>query len=157
MRILPAVALAFALFTLPAVAQDDLAERKELALQLVQITTTDSVMGPMIDAVWPAVEAQLGPNPDAQLVTELKQVFTDEISGALVDVIDDIAAAYAGEFTKDELTEIVAFYQSDAGTKLISRQGALMAQMMPAITTRLQETLPGAMQRVMEAAQARTR
>ena len=76
-----------------------------------------------------------------------------EIKAALGDVIDEIASAYANVFTLDELTAINKFYLSDAGTKLIANQGALMQQMLPTITTRLQETMPQAMENVIREAE----
>ena len=119
----------------------------------IDLTTADSVMGPMIDAIWPTIETQLPSDISLEVANRLKGTFTTEIKAALGDVMDDMALAYANVFTLEELTAINKFYLSDAGTKLIANQGVLMQQMLPTITTRLQETMPQAMENVIREAE----
>jgi hypothetical protein len=151
MRIVFVFLLAF--LALPALAQDaDRGKRVEQGRILVDLTTADSVIGPMLDAMWPAVEAQL-PGLSDEIAERLKATFGTEIKSALSDVLDEIAALYADNFTLEELTAINKFYASGPGAKLVSTQGTLMQQMLPTITARLQETLPGAIQNVVEEAE----
>jgi hypothetical protein len=152
MRIVAALLLIF--FTAaPALAQDDLERRIEQARVFVDLTTTDSVMGPMVDAVWPTVEMQLPSDIPLEVAERLKGTFADEIKAALSDVLDDFAKAYADVFTLEELVAINKFYASDVGLKLVGNQGALMQQMLPTITARLTETMPAAMQNVVREAE----
>jgi hypothetical protein len=67
-------------------------------------------------------------------------------------VVDDYAKLYAEGFTLDELNAIVAFYESDAGKKLVAAQPKIMNEMLPTLTSKLQVSLPIAMQSVMDEA-----
>ena len=147
-------ALLIALLTIaPVAAQDDLERRIEQARIFVDLTTADSVMGPMVDAVWPSVEVQLPSDIPLEVANRLKGTFGDEIKAALGDVLDDFAKAYADVFTLEELVAINKFYASDVGIKLVGNQGALMQQMLPTITARLTATMPQAMENVIREAE----
>ena len=152
MRIAAALLL-FLLAVAPVAAQDDLGKRIEQARIFIDLTTADAVMGPMVDAVWPTVEMQLPGDVPLEVANRLKGTFADEIKAALGDVMDDFASAYAEAFSLEELTAINKFYLSDAGAKLIANQGVLMQRMLPTITTRLQETMPQAMENVINEAE----
>ena len=52
MRRLAAVLLLLAFSAAPAFAQDDRSKRVDLARAFVELTSADSVMNPMIDAIW---------------------------------------------------------------------------------------------------------
>lgn len=147
-------ALVLALLALPAFAQDDdRGKRLEQGRVLVDLTTADSVIGPMLDAMWPTIEMQLPGTISLEVTERLKATFGTEIKSALTDVLDEIAGLYADNFTLDELIAINKFYASGPGTKLVTTQGKLMQQMLPTLTARLQETLPGAIQTVVEQAE----
>ena len=152
--------LLFAAIALPALAQDaDIEQRRALAREYVELTTADAVMGPMIDAMWPAIEAQMG-GPGAvptEILPELKAAFTAEIDTAMEGAMDEIAGAYADEFTLDDLTAILAFYRSAPGQKAITVQPVIMNRMLPVLTARLQASLPGAIERVVEEASKRAK
>lgn len=149
------VALAFTLFALPAFAQAaDHDKRLEQARIFVGLTTAESVMAPMIDAMWPNVEMQLPRELNLEVVERMKTTFAEEITATLADVFDELAAAYAGAFTLEELVSINKFYSSPTGAKLIAQQGPLMQEMMPSITTRLQQSLPAAITTLLTEAQA---
>jgi hypothetical protein len=152
MRVVAAL-LAFLFAVAPVAAQDDLDRRIEQARIFVDLTTADSVMGPMVDAVWPSVEMQLPGDIPLEVAERLKGTFADEIKAALGDVLDDFTAAYANVFTLEELVAINKFYASDAGLKLVANQGALMQEMLPTITARLTATMPAAMENVIREAE----
>lgn len=155
MRLLVTLSFLLAL-ALPAFAQDDLAQRRTVAHELVQITTADAVMTPMVDAIWPTLEAQItagSPNADKAVLAALKDAFAAELLSTMADVVDDFAGLYANAFTLDELNAIVAFYRSGPGSKLIAEQPKVMDEMLPKLTAKLQTSLPLAMQKVMEQAQ----
>jgi hypothetical protein len=152
MRIVAALMLV--LLTLPAFAQDgDRARRIEQAQMFVELTTADSVMAPMLDAMWPTVEMQLPSSLNPEVTARFKETFTTEIVSALSDVFDELAVLYADNFTLDELMALNKFYAGGAGAKLLANQGRLMQEMLPTLTARLTETMPGAIQRLMEQAE----
>lgn len=148
-------ALFLALLALPAFAQDtDRGKRVEQGRALVDLTTTDSVIGPMLDAMWPTVEVQIPGTLNPEVADRLKGTFGSEIRSALADVLDELAGLYADNFTLEELVAINKFYGSATGLKLVSKQGTLVQQMLPTITARLQQTMPGAIQSVIDEAKA---
>ena len=152
MRIVAALILI--LFTVPAFAQDDHARRVEQARIFVDLTTAESVMAPILDAMWPTVEMQLPSGINNEVAGRLKVTFNAEITAALTDVFDEIAVLYADNFTLAELQSLNKFYASGAGAKLLETQGSLMQQMLPTLTARLTESMPGAIERVIEQAEA---
>lgn len=142
-----------------ALGQDaGLPQRQDVARQLVQLTTADAVLGPMVDAIWPSIETQLtaggGPRPEPAVLEMLKTAFTTELNATMGEVIDDMANAYAQRFTLEELNAVLGFYRSPAGAKLIAAQPGIMSEMLPKLTTKLQASLPGVMQKVIADAQA---
>lgn len=153
MRLIAAVIVLVAAVS-AAFAQDDRPKRVELAGEYVALTTADSVMQPMIDAIWPSIAVQFGGTVEPAVEEGLKEVFSTEIKTALADVMDQLAGLYADAFTLSELEAIVKFYRSETGAKLISSQGGLMQEMLPAMTARLEETLPEAVERVLAEAEA---
>ncbi len=86
------------------------------------------------DTVWPSVEADIrksNPQVSDALLEEFKRV---ELSGArsmVAKLVGVEAQYYAETFTAEELQDILDFYRSPAGTKMISSKPQLMAKMMP--------------------------
>ena len=154
MRLILAFLLMFATAA-PTLAQSDQAERETLARELVEMTTAESVMTPMIDAMWPNIEMQItaGGEVDPQILASLKEVLIAELRVAMSNVMDDFVASYAGSFTLPELEAILTFYRSAPGTKLINVQPVIMQELLPKLTAELQQTIPGAVQRVVEEAE----
>ena len=122
MRIVAALLLV--LFAVaPVAAQDDLGKRIEQARIYIDLTTADSVMGPMVDAIWPTIEMQLPSDISLEVANRLKGTFATEIKAALGDVMDDIASAYADVFTLEELTAINKFYAVRRGRQAHRQPG----------------------------------
>jgi len=59
-------------------------------------------------------------------------IFSQKAQQRLGELTDVIATIYANNFTVDELHQITAFYQSEAGQKYLSRQQAILQQSMAA-------------------------
>jgi len=154
MRLLLALSIIIATAA-PGFAQSDVEQRETLARELVEITTADSVMTPMIDAMWPNIEMQItaGAQVDPQVLASLKQVLIAELDTAMDAVMGDFVASYAEIFTLPELEAILAFYRSDAGRKMMAQQPVIMQELLPKLTAELQQTVPQAIQRVVEEAE----
>lgn len=59
-----------------------------------------------------------------------KEVFTKEARGTLTGLYDKMAELYMAEFTQDEIKELVAFYNTDLGKKLATKQLGLTQKAM---------------------------
>ncbi|GAA4280175.1 DUF2059 domain-containing protein [Gaetbulibacter aestuarii] len=70
--------------------------------------------------------AQIG-----QMVPEDKKVdYTAEAEGTLDDLYSKMADIYMAEFTQGEIEQLVAFYKTDLGKKLASKQTSLTQKAM---------------------------
>jgi hypothetical protein len=62
----------------------------------------------------------------SQEIDEVFALMTDKFVARRNELMDRIAPLYAGKFSLDELTEILAFYKSDVGAKFIGAQSELI-------------------------------
>jgi hypothetical protein len=120
----------------PAVAQeaqppspsDPSAERVALATHIVEMTATDEEMETMMAVMRPALRAsplarEPGRDPD-----HVGAVYEEEVSMQFRAIKTEIAQLYAATFTEAELREILAFYQSPTGARLIEQQPAILEE-----------------------------
>ena len=61
-------------------------------------------------------------------LTEVAPAVAQQLAGSELQVRDGIAELYASEFTEQELKELVAFYKSPLGQKLIDTEPKVVAQ-----------------------------
>lgn len=130
----------------PAVAApspDDagLARREALARRYFTAVRMDQQMSLMIKSLMPMMlQQQKAAHPG--MTDDQMAVVTEATTEAMADFtpkyLDRVAHAYAETFTEDELTQIVAFYESPVGQSVIDKNAALM----PQITSILQDMLP---------------
>jgi hypothetical protein len=107
--------------------------RKLLALMHVD-QTIDRMMGSLVPVMTSAVVGSLDSNDTTRAVMQqmesqlngrerLMAIFSEEIGSgfraAYPSIIDSAAHEYASRFTKQELDEIVAFYSSGTGAKVV--------------------------------------
>lgn len=65
------------------------------------------------------------------MVTEgNKEAYTEEAKGTLVGLYEKMAELYMGEFNREEIKQLTAFYESDLGKKLASKQLGLTQKAM---------------------------
>lgn len=118
----------------PLHAQEISPEQLDLARKYVELTDRAQVYE--ISVVQTGIDTYqtlLAQNPE--LSTELDEVVGNTVQayrGRKNELIDQFARVYAQRFTTDELTEIVAFYESDLGQKL-SQQNFEANQQLTAI------------------------
>ena len=58
-----------------------------------------------------------------------------EFTKQLPPLIDAMAAVYAQHFTKDELTEVTAFYDSPVGRKMVKEMPQILSESMTVAQT----------------------
>ena len=61
---------------------------------------------------------------------ENKTKYTEEANGTLAGLYDKMADLYMTEFTKNEIDELIAFYNTDLGKKLAEKQLPLAQKAM---------------------------
>lgn len=98
--------------TLSIQAQDH-SEFKTQTIEFIKLTGT-------ADAFDNAI-SQIG----AMVPTDKKEAYTKEAKGTLGDLYSQLADLYMKEFTEKEIKELVAFYNTDLGKKLASKQTQL--------------------------------
>ena len=96
-------------FTVQVQAQENTAFKSD-AIELIKATGVDSAFD---DAI-----AQLGGN----VAETKKEEYVKEAKGTLTDLYSKMAELYMAEFTQAEVKELLAFYQSDLGKKMASKQ-----------------------------------
>ncbi len=141
LRILPAVGLALglALTSLPAAAQQAaapvakpspaaVAAAKEiLAMKNANAMYANAVPG-MVQKTKDALMAQnLNYQKD---LNEVAPLVVQALAGREKEIGEGMAQAYAAEFTEQELKDLVTFYKSPLGQKLIANEPRAIAQSM---------------------------
>ncbi|WP_421792194.1 DUF2059 domain-containing protein [Hyphobacterium sp.] len=121
-------ALAMLVVTAAAQAQDN---RQALAEQVVRESGADSMMIQTIQATSPLIiEAFRADVPDlTQPEGEMiVGYFIDEIRTLMPQFIAEISAIYAQNFTEEELQQLLDFYRSPVGQRLIEVQPQIATQ-----------------------------
>tara|TARA_R110000868_G_scaffold252763_5_gene509471 strand:+ start:1379 stop:1750 length:372 start_codon:yes stop_codon:yes gene_type:complete len=70
--------------------------------------------------------AQIG----AMVSPDNLEAYTNEANGTLDGLYDKMADLYMGEFTQDDIKQLVAFYSTDLGKKLAEKQLGLTQKAM---------------------------
>jgi hypothetical protein len=122
-----AAAVALTLLASPAAFAAD-APNIAIAKQLMNVTGATTVFNPLIAGV---VEQSrllyLQQNP--MLGKDLNEIATKiraDLQPRFSELVDEMAKIYADAFTEQEMKEIVAFYQTPAGKKLLEQQPKLV-------------------------------
>jgi hypothetical protein len=129
LKIVPAACLAFALAlgAVPATAQQPAAPspaaiaaaREILTLKNASAMYANAVPG-MVDKVKGTL---IGQNLNYQKdLNELAPIIVKQLAGREQEIGDGMVGVYAGEFTEQELKDLVAFYKSPLGQKLITNE-----------------------------------
>jgi hypothetical protein len=104
------------------------------AKELVALKGGAVMFDPLIPGVIESAKNQLVPtNP--QLSGPLNEVATQlhkEYAAKRAELLDIIAQAYAKRFTEAELKDIVAFYKTTAGKKMIAQEPAAIQESLTA-------------------------
>ncbi len=126
-----AAAVALTLLASPAAFAAD-APNIALAKQMLTVTNATQVFTPLIPGV---VEQSrllyLQQNPGlGKDLTEIATKIRADLQPRFTELIDAMAKMYADAFTEQEMKDIISFYQSAAGKKLIAEQPKLVDSSM---------------------------
>lgn len=130
LKIVPAACLAFALAlgTVPATAQQQPAAPSPAAIAAAkEILTLKNASAMYANAVPGMVEkvkgTLIGQNLNYQKdLNELAPIVAKQLAGREQEIGDGMVGVYAGEFTEQELKDLVAFYKSPLGQKLLTNE-----------------------------------
>jgi hypothetical protein len=129
-----AVVAALAAAVPPALAQapQPSAAALTVAKQLVDVTGATALFSPLIAGV---VEQSkllyLQQNPMLQKdLNEIAAQMRTELEPRFAEITNEVAKEYATHFTEQELKDILAFYQSAAGKKMLQQQPVVVNNSM---------------------------
>lgn len=132
LKIVPAAcfALVLALGAVPATAQQQAAPAEPSAASIAaarEILTLKNASAMYANAVPGMVEkvkgTLIGQNLNYQKdLNELAPIVTKQLAGREQEIGDGMVGVYAGEFTEQELKDLVTFYKSPLGQKLITNE-----------------------------------
>lgn len=129
-RPLPAVlALLLALLVLPARGDD--VRRLEKAQILMQLSGSQALADQTLLLVTRQAEELLAhenPGREAEVTALVRDHFLPEARAALPELSRGIAGLYAAHFTLAELDQMIAFYKTPAGRKLVALSPTILQQ-----------------------------
>jgi hypothetical protein len=157
-RIVALAAIAFALAPLisapmilipltPAQAEEPNADALAAATELFGLLSKDMI-GQVVENVtaqtWPAMEASLranNPNADPEAFGAMRKEFEAIQKEYMADVLHDAPAIYARNFTAAELHDMMAFYKTPTGAKMLRVTPQITTEILSVITPRLKEIM----------------
>jgi uncharacterized protein len=172
MRVLHALAFAAALTLAGSFAPQSRAEPPngqppvakeavDAARDLLMLMSHDMIMrlvGQVTTQMWPAIESRLrayNKSLDdaglADLRKELERIQVDY----MMNIVKDGPAIYARHFTAQELREIIAFYRTPTGRKLLDTTPQLSAEVAAMITPHMPEFYGRTMEAFVKALRSR--
>jgi hypothetical protein len=121
-----AAAVALTLMSPAAFAAD--APNVALAKQMLEVTHGSTVFTPLIPGVIEQARLfYLQQNPSlGKDLNEITAKLRADLQPRFAELIDDIAKIYAESFSEQEMKEIIAFYQTPAGKKMLDQQPRLV-------------------------------
>lgn len=102
----------------------------ETAKEIVTIKGGDNMFGPLIPNIVEQAKSmfeQQNPNLGKDLATVAAKLRTD-LGPRMSEINNEIAKSYAAHFTESELKEMIAFYKSPVGRKMITEEPKALAQ-----------------------------
>jgi hypothetical protein len=122
------VAVALVAFSPAAHSQQPSAAAMATAKELVNVTGATELFNPLIAGVVEQAKLLfLQQNP--ALIKDLNEVaakLRSDLAPRFSEVTDEVARLYASRFTDQELKDILVFYQSPVGKKLLAQQSQVI-------------------------------
>jgi hypothetical protein len=99
-----------------------------LAKQMLEVTHATTVFAPLIPGVVEQARLlYLQQNPGlGKDLSEIATKMRADLQPRSAELIDELAKLYADAFSEQEMKEIIAFYQTQAGKKLLDQQPKLI-------------------------------
>ncbi|MEM8987583.1 MAG: DUF2059 domain-containing protein [Pseudomonadota bacterium] len=79
-------------------------------------------------AVDEALSGLAAQGANEQSLALLREVFIDEITDAIPEYLDLVASVYARHFSDSELTEIIVFYETPVGRKMVAKTPNIISE-----------------------------
>jgi uncharacterized protein len=119
----------------PAQAQQPTANAIALAKEIIVVKGGNALYEPVIpQIVNQARQVFLGANPLlGKDLGEVAAKLQAEFSPRTADMINDGARFYASKFTEQELKDVLAFYKSPVGRKVIAQEPVILDQSAAAV------------------------
>jgi len=119
-----AVAASLVAFDAAAVAQQPTPAAIETAKEIIKVTGATALFNPLIaGVVEQAKNLFLQQNPAlAKDLNEISAQLRTELAPRFEEINSEVARLYALHFTEGELKELLAFYKSPVGVKLVAEQ-----------------------------------
>lgn len=106
------------LFAVSLIQAQDNSEFKSETIEFLKLTGTTSMFEDAITQIGVIVS------------DEHKEAYTKEAKGTLEGLYSNMAELYMAEFTRDEIKELLKFYNTDLGKKLAGKQSLLVQKGM---------------------------
>jgi len=122
--------------------------RTKQALELMQVIHFDKTIDAIQGQLRSTMENQLEPLAKCDAAQPIVHEFGTKLTQATFDTLQsdefkvDIAAIYAEVFSEDELHQIIDFYHSPLGAKLLDRMPQLMQKSMQVTQERMKLLMP---------------
>jgi len=123
-------------------------EKTALALQLIEVTHFDRTIQNMRTQVRSMASAQLEPLAKCEAAKPVMTDFGNKLGDITAQALEsddfkvDVAAVYAEVFSADELKQIIDFYKSPLGVKLLDKMPQLMQKAMLITQDRMKSVMP---------------
>jgi hypothetical protein len=132
------LAVAWLAISPPAQSQDASDPKAvELSAQLFELAGVRPMMNQMLDQLAPSMTQliqQANPGKEAEVDEVMNRFIVPKMKARLPEVINEGAKVYAKHFSADELAQLIQFYQSPLGEKLVHEQ-PLIAKEMATVST----------------------
>src|SRR5262245_36057395 len=118
-------------------------EAIEAARDLLALMSKDLVVqlaGQVTAQLWPSIETRLrayNPKIDAASLAELRKELERIQFEYMMNIVTEGPAIYARHFTAQELREIIAFYRTPTGSKVLRMTPQLSAEVTAMITSHM--------------------
>ena len=116
-----------------ATVQEVSPEASDVALQLMKKMGADA----QFEAIVPLMfESQMKvlkaarPDVSQKALDRFRDVFVEEFTGSMDELLVGVASVYTKHFSVEEMYEIIAFYDTSVGQKMIDRMPQMMQESM---------------------------
>jgi len=149
-----AAALFFAAASLPAAAQDDPEGLREAARSYIQSPAQQAVIDRLLSADGIVAQTrQARPDLPEEVVSQLGQIASEELSAIRDDLESAMVEAAAETFTLAEIQALDAFYRTEEGSSVLLKTQTFMQAAMEDVAPDLQAAQQQIMQRAQETLQ----